>query len=261
MKRLGLAIVLAVSACTAAPEGVTVTVLDVIDGDTIRVLSNGSLEDVRLVGINSPEWVECQGPEAAAALEEMLERDRARLVVDTSDRDQYGRLLRLVFSEGDFVNESLVRAGLAIAFSVPPDVSAANLLSRAEESAERSWAGIWDPSACGPPPPPGITIEGIHSGAGWTGEPIDGESAVIRNIGASAIELTDWTLRDASSHHRYRFPALVVEGGGRVVIETACGSDRPDRLHWCSDSPVWNDARDHAFLLDIHGNIASHLRY
>ena len=254
-------VLFAIACSPRLPAGETATVLEVIDGDTIRINRQDEPESVRLLGINSPEFGECQAPEAASALQRMVQGREVRLVAEISERDSHGRLLRFVFAGRNLVNETMVRTGLAIAFAVPPDVSASELLLHAEQAAERAQVGIWNPTACGPAAIPGVVIEAIQSGAGWTGEPTQGESVVLRNTRSSPIELTGWTLRDASSSHRYEFGDYRLAGGAGLTIKTACGRDEVGTLHWCSDTPVWNNASDHAFLLDASGNIASHLRY
>ena len=260
--RVVASLALLVVACSSRfPAGETTAVLDVIDGDTIRIGSQAEPEIVRLLGINSPERGECQAAEASAVLRQLVAGREVRLVPEVSERDSHGRLLRFVFSGRDLINETMVRAGLAIAFAVPPDVSAAELLLRAEEAAERAQVGIWNPTACGPAATHGLVIEGIQSGVGWSGGPTEGESVVIGNPLASPVQLSGWTLRDSSSTHRFQFGDYVLSGGAELTIKTGCGRDEMGTLHWCSTEPVWNNAGDHAFLLDPNGNIVSHLRY
>jgi endonuclease YncB( thermonuclease family) len=71
----------------------TFLVVDVIDGDTIR-LGNG--ERVRLVGIDSPEDGQCGSAEATENLTSLILGERVRLTISDEDRDRYGRLLRYV---------------------------------------------------------------------------------------------------------------------------------------------------------------------
>src|SRR4051812_46055646 len=72
------------------------TVVRVIDGDTIVVHIAGRDENIRLVGIDTPEThkpdtpVECFGPEAAARMADLLPAHTAvRLVRDVEARDKY----------------------------------------------------------------------------------------------------------------------------------------------------------------------------
>ena len=101
---------------TVAPEpGAGLTVVSVTDGDTFRVVIDGVEERVRLVGIDTPEAGECMADEARLALERYLDVGEITLLSDESDRDQYGRLLRMVQTPDGPVNARLVDDGLAIA--------------------------------------------------------------------------------------------------------------------------------------------------
>ncbi len=255
----GTLVVLVVTLWTCTPT--QVSVVDIIDGDTIRARSGDQTEDVRLIGINSPERNECMGDGAADLLERLVAGRNIRLVVDRSERDVYGRLLRLVFQGSVLVNERLVRAGLALATPVGPDRSAELLLAQAELVAEEAGVGLWAKDACGPASAASIEIVAISSGEGTPGDPTAAELIVLGNGSSEAVDLKGWSVRDATSSHRYMFGPYLLESLGRVMLTTGCGRDREGLLHWCSDTPVWNDAGDHALLLDPHGNIVSHLRY
>jgi hypothetical protein len=87
----------------------------VADGDTIQVAIRGREEDVRFIGIDTPEvygGVECGGREASASMKRMLKPgDRVRLVRDRSqdNRDYYGRLLRYVELRGRDLGRKQIR--------------------------------------------------------------------------------------------------------------------------------------------------------
>jgi len=97
----------------------------VIDGDTI-VLTNG--DKVRYIGIDTPELNEvgadddeCLAWTARLRNMELLSNGDFELVKDPNmDKDKYGRLLRYVYSGGVFVNEKLVKEGLAETFFCEP---------------------------------------------------------------------------------------------------------------------------------------------
>ena len=96
----------------------------VIDGDSIEVLLDGVQEQVRYIGVNTPEYYsdERDAAVAATALNRQLVEGRYVLLVrDVSDRDKFERLLRYVFTERDFVNYRLVQEGAAEARNYPPD--------------------------------------------------------------------------------------------------------------------------------------------
>jgi micrococcal nuclease len=109
---------------TPTPEFVVIElaiaqVVEVIDGDTIKVEHLDEVYTVRYIGIDTPETlhpeklVEWMGPEACAANKRLVEDQIVHLEQDVSDTDQYGRLLRYVHlaEDGTFVNAELVRLG------------------------------------------------------------------------------------------------------------------------------------------------------
>jgi micrococcal nuclease len=68
------------------------------------------------------------------------------MVKDVSDRDRFGRLLRYLYAGEVFVNEEMVRAGLAIAKRYEPDTSMAEILEAAQAGAEQAALGLFSSS-------------------------------------------------------------------------------------------------------------------
>ncbi|MDD3819484.1 MAG: thermonuclease family protein, partial [Actinomycetota bacterium] len=85
-------------------------VKEVIDGDTI-ILSDG--RRVRLIGINTPEHGMYFYEEAKEALEMIVLGKKVFLEKDVSEKDQYGRLLRYVYTGDLSVNMEMVKRGFA----------------------------------------------------------------------------------------------------------------------------------------------------
>lgn len=90
----------------------TYLVTRVVDGDTVE-LANG--EDVRIVGIDTPERGECGYDEATAMMERLVLGQRVRLTRSDEDRDRYDRLLRYVDVGRRDAGLAQIEAGLAIA--------------------------------------------------------------------------------------------------------------------------------------------------
>ena len=88
----------------ALGKAVSARVVRVIDGDTIEVSIDGTEEDVRYIGVDTPETVkpgapvQCYGPQASAANHRLVEGRTVRLVFDRERRDAYGRLLAYVYT-------------------------------------------------------------------------------------------------------------------------------------------------------------------
>jgi len=132
-----------------------VTVVRVVDGDTILVRGpGGRTEDVRLIGIDTPETVkpgtpvQCYGPRASAFTHGLLEGQTVRVVFGVERRDVYGKLLGYVRLGDRMVNAMLVRRGLARTLTIPPNDRFAPLFDRLELAAARAGRGLWD--ACRP---------------------------------------------------------------------------------------------------------------
>ena len=130
-------------------SGIRVEVVDVVDGDTIEVLLGGTEEDVRYIGVDTPESVapgepvECFGRRAREFNERLVGGEEVRLVFDAERRDVYGRLLAYVYVGERFVNASLVRRGFARTLTIPPNDSFAERLARLELEAGREGRGLW----------------------------------------------------------------------------------------------------------------------
>jgi micrococcal nuclease len=121
----------------------------VVDGDTIEVRLAGKVEDVRYIGVDTPETVkpgapvDCFGPQASAFNHRLVEGRRVKLVFDVQRRDVYGRLLAYVYLGKRFVSAELVRRGLARTLTIPPDDRFAGYLKRLEIAASRAGRGLW----------------------------------------------------------------------------------------------------------------------
>jgi micrococcal nuclease len=134
------------------PYSAVAAVARVIDGDTIEARIGDRVEDVRLIGVDTPETVkpgtpvQCFGPRASHFTKQLLEGQRVRLVFGAERRDVYGRLLAYVYLGHRFVNLTLVRRGLARSLTIPPNDRFAGLFRRLELGAARAGRGLW--SAC-----------------------------------------------------------------------------------------------------------------
>src|SRR5829696_8607013 len=141
---------------TQIPSGnQPVTLIEVTDGDTIRVDVGGRNEPVRLILIDAPEThdpnrpPECFGQEATTYLSWLLSLGGdLYMKTKVSDRDRFDRLMRdvwLDFGNGEvyLVNETLVRAGYAAFSTFPPDVKYVEEMRAAGQFAQGNGYGLW----------------------------------------------------------------------------------------------------------------------
>jgi micrococcal nuclease len=121
----------------------------VIDGDTIEVSVDDHTDEVRYIGIDTPETVkpgtpiQCFGPQASALNHRLVEGRAVRLVFDSERRDVYGRLLAYVYVGQRFVNARLVRLGYARTLTIPPNDTHAGLFHRLARAAGLAGRGLW----------------------------------------------------------------------------------------------------------------------
>ena len=146
------------------PAAAVALVTRVVDGDTFEARIGGEEEDVRLIGVDTPETVkpgapvECFGPQASRFTHGLLEGKRVRLVFGEERRDVYDRLLAYAYLDpafeahapdrGRFVNAALVAGGFAETLTIPPNDRFAPLLRGLERRAARAGRGLW--GACPP---------------------------------------------------------------------------------------------------------------
>ncbi|MGH2558141.1 MAG: thermonuclease family protein [Thermomicrobiales bacterium] len=132
------------------------TVVEIVDGDVISVQLGDSVETVRLLGIDTPETTDADGPIECFGVEAL---DRTAMTVpvgtevwleaDTTDRDSSGRLMRYVWFVREanertyMLNERLLAEGYAVISTAPPDVKYVERFERAQTLAQDEGRGLW----------------------------------------------------------------------------------------------------------------------
>ncbi len=265
---IALPIILLAAACagptgersgSAPPGGEIGSLVRAVDGDSMDVLIDGDVREVRLIGINAPESDECFGSESRDALIAATRGKDMILTPGPDDTDRYGRLLRYVTVDGDDVNERMLATGSAI--TLQTDHPLADEYLDIGNAAADEKLGLWAADACGPPQPTDIAIIDVsYDPPGPDGERLNDEFVAIVNEGADPVDLHDWVLRDESSQNRYRYRS-VVEPGGTLTVKSGCGTDRTDIVFWCADLPVWSNGGDTAILQDPSGNVVDRWSY
>jgi micrococcal nuclease len=146
----------------AGPASAMAEVVRVVDGDTVEARIGGDVEDVRLIGVDTPETVkpgtpvQCFGERASHFTKRRLTGQRVRLVFGVERRDVYGRLLAYLYlaqgtltvpqqgqSPQRFINAVLIRRGLARTLTIPPNDRFATRFRRLELAAARAGRGLW----------------------------------------------------------------------------------------------------------------------
>lgn len=141
MRRLSILLFLIALPAAADPSGT----LRVIDGDTFDI---GGVT-VRLFGVDAPEQDQsCATADGDpwpcgswAAAEVRARFDGADVTCDAIETDRYGRIVARCFADGEDIADSIVTAGLALAYR---DYSWDYDL--AEKSAQIAGVGLWSGS-------------------------------------------------------------------------------------------------------------------
>jgi len=115
-------------------------IVDVIDGDTVEILSG---KKVRLLSINAPESGNPYSVEAREKLESLIKGKDVLLKFDQEKQDYYGRLLAYIYYNNQFINQIMVKEGLAYSYIVPPNDSFEYEIELSELEAKQSRIGIW----------------------------------------------------------------------------------------------------------------------
>ncbi len=94
-----------------AQESFTAKVSKIIDGDSVVITYRKKNIQLRLWGIDCPEWNQPYSQEAKQFTKQFLKK--RKIVVIPKDWDKYGRLVAIVEVGGRCINQELVKAGFA----------------------------------------------------------------------------------------------------------------------------------------------------
>ncbi len=117
-------------------------VAGVLDGDSVRVKNGGRVYEIRLYGIDSPEYGQFCWQEARDLTKGLV---LGKIVnIKPMDTDRYGRIVAQVWQQGRLINSELVRNGFAWVYlrycQTQPLCSDMKLL---EETAQKQGRGLW----------------------------------------------------------------------------------------------------------------------
>ena len=118
-------------------------VVEVIDGDTLVVQKANTEVDVRLYGVDTPESDQPYGHRATRFTKMMARFERVG--IEPKDRDQYGRVVALVYVDGDgeCLNEELIRAGHAWVYERYCHIRDCDHWQQLERQARQAEKGLW----------------------------------------------------------------------------------------------------------------------
>jgi endonuclease YncB( thermonuclease family) len=181
------------------PDGVQVDyglVMWVIDGDSLVVDIQGTWFTVHYLGVDAPDVAfasQPYGPQAKAFNELLVSNQVVKLVKETPDRDQFGRLLRYVLVGDRFINYELIAAGLANPADSPVEFACRTAFQEAQRLAQTAQTGMWAASIASGPTQIALASAGASPKAGVTPSPslTLGASATINLTTAAQLTLTN----------------------------------------------------------------------
>jgi len=278
---------------TPKPDALTAEVVEVVDGDTMKVvLANGSQETVRLLGVDTPEvhtenspdelegvpdteagraCLRSWGENASSFATERLLGETVTLSFDDNEPRQgyYGRLLVYLHVDGDSFNYALIGQGLARVYD--SQFQYGERYYAAESTARDANVGVWscgtagdDPTAT--PSPTETVADGgvplrvseVHADAeGDDRENLNDEYVVLKNAGDEALNLSGWTVTDEADH-QYTFPdGTTLDAGETLTLHTGSGTDGDGHYYWGAGSPVWNNGGDTVTVRTAGGEVVA----
>lgn len=124
-------------------------VVKVIDGDSIMVVSKKGKMEIRLYGIDCPEYDQPFSRKAKAFTKsEILGK---KVTVEKINKDRYGRLVALISCQGRTINRQLVKVGLAWVHPRYCKRTVCNQWQKDEYSARDAKVGLWSQDHQTPP--------------------------------------------------------------------------------------------------------------
>ena len=140
---IGLCFVLALSSSVFSQESTSVTVLRIIDGDTMMMMVEGKKEWVNLLAVDAPEGVQPWGMVAHNALNVLVAGKDMRLEFDKEQRNPAGQMWGYLWVGETFVNLEMVLNGYALWDFWPPNIRYDEQLLDAEFQARKDRKGMW----------------------------------------------------------------------------------------------------------------------
>ncbi|WP_410764696.1 lamin tail domain-containing protein [Haloferax sp. DFSO60] len=269
----------------SAESDVTVEVVDVVDGDTIKVvMPDGARETVRLLGVDTPEVYGSNTPDefegvpdtedgraclrdagyaASDFAKERLSNRTVGLRFDekAGERGYYGRLLAYVVVDGSEFNYELLTEGHARFYDSSLEERAR--YEAAELDAREQGVGLWacatEGGASGgsdATTAKGLSVSVVADAPGNDNENLNGEYVRLQNDGDTAFDLSGWTVSDAAGATYTFADGTTLNPGDRLTLYTGSGTDTATERYWGRSGAVWNNGGDTITITTSDGQTA-----
>jgi len=127
-------------------ESITGRVVNVHDGDTVKVLINNKQVKIRLFAIDAPEVSQDFGTKSREELKSLVYKKD--VTVETKGIDQYGRTLGVIYLDDKDINLEMLKRGFVCVYKIHRK---AGEYMNAEKEAKKSKLGLWIDSDPTPP--------------------------------------------------------------------------------------------------------------
>ena len=246
---------------------------------------------MRLLGVNTPEIRGfnnanrdkdmCGGPESTRLLASWLPpgtKVQLRSLDKASFKDE--RIQRYAFAWNPQTNQYdidlqavIAQSGLATWFTLENESALSYKYRVMIAQTQLKKIGLWSSDLCGPleQPEAKLSVNVNWNAQGNDRENINGEYAIIRNVGESNVDVTGWVLRDIGVSDWFRFPpgSTLAPNDFRVVhmgVGTN-GTPNPRDLYWGSGEALFRNTvidsflGDGAYLLNQNTAVRSYYEY
>lgn len=226
-----------------------VELLDVVDGDTVVLLSDLGPRTIRLIGIDSPEMEEGApwliAREALTAIAPLGTEVWVELGREVQDR--YGRLLAYLYIDdpegrwnldgrrGTQVNLAMVEGGWAGTLTIPPNDDYAGLYAAAAATAQSRGLGLWGGEAVHAEGRPRGSAVRLHCALVNPSTPNDTGAEWVSVWLDEPTDTTGYYLWDQGSRSTFRLPSGSQPAGEIRVVNPGQG--------------VWNNSGDTIYLM------------
>lgn len=124
-----------------AAEAFSGSVMKIIDGDSLLIASGKKTIEVRLYGVDCPEYNQPFSHEAKALAREQVAGKR--VLVQPQYYDSYGRMVAIVGYDDQTLNSQLVGAGLAWVYPRYCRKKICQSWQKLEDTARENNRGLW----------------------------------------------------------------------------------------------------------------------
>lgn len=225
----------------------------VLKGDTVIVPFGN---EMALIGVKAPEKNEYCFKESVDKLKSLVVGKNMTLYSDVEGMNSYGRYSRYVFVDDVFVNEVMIRSGLAKAVSESPNTKYSDLLYEAQVDAVTKRLCLWKNLEADPC----LFVAFFNYDAYGVDEyNLNDEFVTFRNICKAKIDMTGWTVQDSVGI--YTFPEFVLGPEAAVTLHSGQGQDSELHLYWGNEISVWNDESDTLYLRNPNGDLIIRRHY